>query len=182
MKIIKLVSILAVCVYLFGCASAATMENMLYQGDPKTYDERLKDNVEVSSVSGGERTNILWTSKISSEAFSNAVKESLSKQGLLSEDGKYQLKIQMIKVEQPLVGHDLTVTTHVQYILTDSTDNAVIFDETIIAPHTATVSDNFGAFVRLQLANEGSGRKNIEGFLEKLSEVKINSKEISVVQ
>ena len=69
-----------------------------------------------------------------------------------------------------------------QYVLTDSTDNTVILDETIIAPHTATVNDNFAAFIRLQLANEGSGRKNIEGFLEKLSEVKINSKEISVVQ
>ena len=88
----------------------------------------------------------------------------------------------MIKVDQPSFGFDMTVTTHVQYVLTDTTNHSVILDEVIVAPHTATTGDAFAGYKRLQLANEGSGKKNIEGFLEKLSELKINPKEISVVQ
>lgn len=182
MNIIRFTSILAICVFLFGCASGAKMENMIYQGDQKAYDNSLENNVEVASVSGGESTNALWTSEISNEAFSGAVKQSLSEQGLLSENGIYQLQVKMIKVDQPSFGFDMTVTTHVQYILTDTSNNSVILDEVIVAPHTATTGDAFAGYKRLQLANEGSGKKNIEGFLEKLSELKINTKEISVVQ
>lgn len=182
MNIIRFTPILAVCVFLLACASGATMENMAYHGDNKTYDERLKNNVEVASVSGGESTNALWTSEISSEAFSSAVKQSLSEQGLLSENGKYQLQVKMIEVDQPTFGFDMTVTTHVQYVLTDTSNNSVILDEVIVAPHTATTGDAFAGYKRLKIANEGSGRKNIEGLLEKLSELKINSKEISILQ
>ncbi len=182
MNIIRFTPVLAICVFLLGCASGAKMENMTYQGDQKVYDESLKNNVEVASVSGGESTNALWTSEISSEAFSSAVKQSLSEQGLLSENGKYQLQVKMIEVDQPSFGFDMTVTTHVQYVLTDTSNNSVILDEVIVAPHTATTGDAFAGYKRLQLANEGSGKKNIEGLLEKLSELKINSKEISIVQ
>ena len=182
MKINRFASIFVIAVFLFGCASGAKMENMIYQGDQKAYDGGLKNDVEVSSVSGGKKTNPAWTSQISSEAFYGAVEKSLSEQGLLSESGKYQLRINMIKVDQPLFGFDLTVTTHVRYVLTDTKDSTVILDETIVTPHTATVGDAFAAVKRLRLANEGSGKKNIEGLLDKLSELKINPKEISVPQ
>jgi hypothetical protein len=182
MNIIRFTPVLAVFVFLLGCASGATKENMNYQGDQKVYDERLKNNIEVAAVSGGESTNPLWTSEISSEEFSSAVKQSLSEQGLLSENGKYQLQVKMIEVDQPSFGFDMTVTTHVQYVLTDTTNHSVILDEVIVAPYTATTGDAFAGYKRLQLANEGSGKKNIEGLLEKLSELKINRKDISIDQ
>lgn len=182
MKTTKFASILATCIFLFGCASGAKMDNMTYQGDQKEYDEKLKNNVEVASVAGGESTNAAWTSEISNESFSGAVKISLSEQGLLSENGKYQLQITMVEIDQPSFGFDMTVTTHVRYVLTDTTINSVIYDEIIVAPHTATVSDAFAGVKRLRLANEGSGKKNIEGLLEKLSKLEINKNEISVVQ
>ena len=88
----------------------------------------------------------------------------------------------MVEIDQPSFGFDMTVTTHVRYVLTDTTINSVIYDEIIVAPHTATVGDAFAGVKRLRLANEGSGKKNIEGLLEKLSKLKINKNEISVVQ
>jgi len=182
MKIIKLSTIAAICVFLFGCASGAKIENMIFQGKIKQYDANLQSEVEIASVSGGEKTNPAWTSEISNEAFLGAVKESLLKQGLLSESGKYKLQVKMQKVDQPLFGLDMTVTTHVQYVLTDATNSSIIFDEVIIAPYTATVGDAFAGIKRLRLANEGSGKKNIEGLLDKLSELEINPKEVSVVQ
>lgn len=168
--------------FITGCATGAKMENMTYQGGQKPYSEDIKNNVGLSDVSGGKKTNPLWTSKISDESFSGAVKSSLQAQGLLSDDGIYSLKVKLIKVEQPIFGLNFEVKTHVQYILTNSKDNSVVFNETIVSPHTATFGDAFAAIKRLRLANEGSGRKNIEQFLEKLSELKIIKSQISLAK
>ena len=180
MKSIKIYLAIVTVMYLSGCASGAKMENMIYQGDQKNYSAELKENLEVSNVSGGQKTNPAWTSEISSEAFSGAVKESLSAQGLLSENGQYKLTVEMLKVDQPIFGLNFEVTTHVKYLLLDSISNSVIFDETIVAPHTSTFGDAFSGVERLRLANEGAGNKNIEIFLEKLSELQINKNEISL--
>jgi hypothetical protein len=182
MKITKLTLIFAACVYLAGCATGATMENMTYRGDQKVYPEGLKGSMELFAVTGGDKTNPLWTSEISSEAFSDAVKESLSAQGLWSDNGRYQLNVKMLKVDQPMFGLDLKVTTHVQYLLTDTRNDTIVLDEAIVASHTATFNDAFAAIKRLRLANEGSGLKNIEAFLEKLSALNINKQEISVTE
>jgi hypothetical protein len=58
----------------------------------------------------------------------------------------------------------------------------MLFDETIIAPYTATIGDAFVAIKRLRLANEGSGRKNVEGLMNKLSELEISPKQVSIVK
>lgn len=182
MKILKLAFIFLVSAYLFGCASPAKMENMVYQGNQKAYPEQLRKNVDVSSVSGGKKTNPAWTSEIDDEAFSGALKQSLSAQGLLSDKGGYQLEARLLKVEQPMFGFDIKVTTHVQYILTDVKTNSVVLDKTVVSPYTATVGDAFAAVKRLRLANEGSGKKNIEGLLDKLSALKIRPKAITLKQ
>jgi len=182
MKLAKMTLILAAILYLSGCASGAKVENMAYQGAQKNYSEELKQSVEVGDVTGGKETNPLWTSEISSDAFASAVKQSLSDQGLLSENGRFKLTVNMLSVEQPFMGFDLEVTTYVQYSLVDSQDNSVVFKETIIAPYTATMNDAFAAVKRLRLANEGAGQKNIEMLLEKLSELKITKNQISLAE
>ncbi len=182
MKLIKFALILTAAIYITGCASGAKMENMTFHGEQKSYSEELKQSVGLSDVTGGKETNPAWISEISDEAFSGAVKRSLQEQGLLSDDGKYKLKVKLIKVEQPMFGFDLEVKTHVQYTLTNSINNSILFNKTIVAPHTATFNDAFVAVKRLRLANEGSGMKNIEQFLEKLSELKINKNQISLAK
>lgn len=183
MNRMKLIVLVATALFLFGCASGAKKENMVYEPlTPISYDIKLKNSVDVENTSGGKKTNPAWTSEISNEAFSGAVKESLQRQGLLSDSGKYKLQITLVKVDQPWFGLDLKVTTHVKYTLTDSSNNnSVIFSETITRPYTATVGDAFVAVQRLRLANEGSGKENIKGLLEKLAELKIQPNQISVV-
>lgn len=180
MKTIKMILILTTAAYLSACASGAKIENMSYQGEVKSYDGSFKENVGLSGVSGGKKTNPAWTSQISDEAFTGAVKSSLEAQGLLSKDGRYNLAIRMVKVKQPVFGLNFKVETHVQYTLTNSTDNSVVLNETIVAPYTATFNDAFAGVKRLRLANEGSGKKNIEKFLEKLSELKISKNQVSL--
>jgi len=172
MKIMKKCAIYIAAFYMSACATGAQMDGMSTSGNEYSYSDALKENVAVLSVSGGEETNPFLTSEISSEAFQEALKQSLKSQGLLSESGKYKLKVEILNVDQPVFGMDFTVTTHVKYVLVDAVTSVVIFDETIAAPHTAPFGDSFSAVKRLRLANEGSGKKNIEMFLEKLSKMK----------
>lgn len=181
MKILKVTFALMTCVYLAGCASGAKMENMVYQGGKKEYQTEIKDNLGLGEVTGGEKTNPAWTSEIDNQAFAGAVKQSLQSQGLYAEKGKYKLDVKMLKVDQPIFGLDLEVTTHVRYILTSIETGAVVFDETVVAPHTAGVGDAFVAVTRLRLANEGSAQKNIEVLLNKLSALRIAPQQISLV-
>ncbi|TBW57619.1 hypothetical protein EZI54_06140 [Marinobacter halodurans] len=175
--------VLAAVLYLSGCASGAKMGNMVYDGPTKTFDTALESNVEVANVSGGEETNPAWTSEISNDSFAGALQQSLRNQGLLSGAGRYQLEARLLEVDQPVFGLDFEVSTHVKYVLTDRENNgAVVLDETIVAPYTATVGDAFVAIKRLRLANEGSGKANIAALLDKLSELQIQPGEISLNQ
>lgn len=180
MKFIKLTTIILTCFYLWGCATGAQMENMVFQGDQKEYVGEIKQNMSLGEVSGGKKTNPAWTSEIDNESFSSAVKESLTLQGLYSDNGNYSLKVQMLEVDQPMFGMSFEVTTHVQYTLTDVKSGRVVLDETVVAPYTATMSDAFIGATRLRLANEGSANKNIEGLLEKLSALNIKASQVSL--
>jgi len=180
MKVLKYALLLTLSTYLLGCASGAKMENMVFQGEQKQYSVELQNNLAVGEVSGGKKTNPAWTSEIDNESFSDAVISSLQSQGLYSDDGKYRLQVKMLQVEQPLFGLNLEVTTHVRYILINKTNEKIVFDDTVVSPHTAGFDDAFAAIKRLRLANEGSAMKNIEGLLEKLSQLNIGSQQISL--
>lgn len=182
MKFVKHTLAIATCFYLAGCASGAQVDNMIYKGDKHEYSSEIKKNVFLSSVTGGEDTNPAWTSEISDEAFSGAIKQSLIKEGLYSDSGKYNLSVEMLEIDQPSFGLDLTVTTIVKYILTDKSTGEVILDKEVNSPYTATVGDAFAAVKRLRLANEGSGLKNIEGLLKHLSELNIEVDQISMAK
>lgn len=178
----KLVLMITASLFLFGCTSGAKQESMIYApAKAMNYDEALKKSVHVTTTRGGETTNPVWTSEISNDAFSEAVKETLLRQGLLSNNGKYKLEIILIKVEQPLFGIDFEVTTHIKYTLTDSSDSSIILNETVVASYTATFADAFVGSKRLRLANEGSGKENIKGLLQKLSELKVDPNQVSII-
>ena len=82
-----------------------------------------------------------------------------------------------------MFGLDFEVTTHVRYILTDRENKGtVVLNETVVTPYTATIGDAFAAIKRLRLANEGSGKANIQGLLDKLSELQIQPGDVSLTQ
>lgn len=135
---VRIMVVLAALFYLSGCATGAKMENMVYDGQAKEFDVGLENNLGVSNVTGGEKTNPAWTSEIDNDAFAGALKESLLEQGLLSGKGRYQLEAIMLKVDQPMFGLDFEVTTHIKYILMDlENDGAVVLNETIVACWTS---------------------------------------------
>jgi hypothetical protein len=183
MKSIELLVMAGMATLLVGCASAAKMESMAYVGpnaQQKVYDDDLRQEVSMGPVSGGSETSAAWTSEIGSEEFSGAVRTTLQEQGLLSDNGKFRLTVMLVRVDQPLAGLNMTVTTEVRYILRESASGEAVLDETVVASHTATVGDAFAGVKRLRLANEGSARKNIERLLEVLAGLEIGPEEISL--
>jgi len=165
-------------VVLGGCASPAKVDQMIARDTSAQglVSEELRENIRVTSVIGGDKTNPLWTSEINSEDFRMALEGSLRAAGLLSRlssQGAYELEASLRKVKQPLFGLDLTVVTTVRYDLIDAVSRKTLFEDEITASHTATFSDAAYAVTRLRLANEGSARKNIEEFIKHLRALQI---------
>jgi len=182
MKLLKNIFAVATCFYLAACSSGAKVENMIYKGEKQQYNSEIKENVTLASVTGGEETNPAWTSEISDESFSGAIIKSLKNQGLYSENGKYNLSVEMVEVDQPIVGFDMTVTTVVQYVLTEKSSGEIILDKKVSATYTATVGDAFLGTERLKLANEGSGQKNITGLIDLLAGLNLDINQISIAK
>ncbi len=182
MNVVKLCVLSLTLGLLYGCASGAKQQNMVYdQTSGLDYDAALYGEIEVAEVAGGEETNPLWTSEISDAAFRDAVEMSLVSQRLWGEDARYALAVELMEVDQPLFGLDFTVTTEVRYCLTDTRTGEVLMDEQVSGQHTATPGDAFIAVKRLRLANEGAGKDNIAGLLEKLAELQIGGEKIALV-
>ena len=187
MKLSKIIIAYAFVLFLAGCgASSAQRNNMAVQGSlvgsGQQYDNSLKSNMTVIEVSGGKKTNPLWTSEIDNPEFKGALEDSLKTAGLLGDSAtaKYQLKAELLKVKNPPFGFDMTVTTEIKYLLTESAGGKEIINKTITASYTAKVGDAFVAVKRLRLANEGSAKMNISEFLKELSNLKIGANQVTV--
>lgn len=138
-------------------------------GEPK--DPTLKDAMCVTSVTGGEETNPLWTSQVDDASFRKALETSLNAQGLLAGSADactYELRANLLGLNQPGMGFDMTVGSNVNYEVMHKGNETPYFIRSQSASHTATVSDAFLGFERLRLANEGSIRKNIQQFIAAL--------------
>jgi len=124
----------------------------------------------VRNVTGGEETNPMWTSKVNDAGFRTALDGSLSGAGLSSSSAgncSYPIDANLLGLSQPIAGFNMTVTSHVNYKVYDSSGQPVVL-ATIDAPYTAKMGDAFMGTKRLQLANEGSIRESIKQFFDKL--------------
>jgi hypothetical protein len=168
-----LVALVAAAIFSSGCASGATARGMSLAKKEITSQTNpvFAGAMGVAAVEGGKDTNPAWTSQIDDDSFKEALTASLQAAGLLGEQGdaRYEIRASLVGVEQPFLGFDMTVTTTVRYSVKDLTTGAVVFEESISAPHTATVGDAFVGTTRLRLANEGSAKKNIVQLIEKLN-------------
>ena len=169
---LRVAAILTVAALLSACAQPARTSAMVVNVSAQTIlpeDSGLTNAVAVGAITGGEATNPIWTSQIGNPEFRQALSLSLQQHTMLAQgDAPMTLQAQLLQVDQPLVGFDMTVTATVAYKITNATGEQV-FDETVTVPHTATFSDAFLGAERLRLANEGAIRANIKRFLETLA-------------
>lgn len=117
-------------------------------------------------VSGGSETNPLWTAQVSNEDLKTALEASLAAAGFMGSDGPNMVvTANMIELQQPMMGLDLSVTSRVQYSVTSN--GRVVFNDTVAATGTAGMSEAFAAVERLRIANEKSVQENIRQFLQR---------------
>lgn len=133
----------------------------------------LLNSVAVVAVSGGKETNPLWTSQVNDPEFREALERSLEFSGVLApapDKAAYAVSVQLMELKQPLMGFDLTVTSTVDYRVTERAGGGELLRESVMLPYTADFSSSLIAVERLRLANEGAIRENIRKFLARLGE------------
>ncbi len=172
---IKAASVTVALLALSACATPSEPSHMTVS-TPSTiieYPSALRHRLCVRTVTGGEGTNPLWVSKVSSEDFQSALSSSLENAELLAAPSAchYQVDANMLGLSQPSIGLIMEVISHVNYRVFDTADQPVLL-ETVTAPYTATFSDSPIGFIRFKRANEGSVKANIAQFLTLLRAVK----------
>ncbi len=121
----------------------------------------------LDGVSGGKETNPLLASKVSNEAFEQALTDSLINFGLYnSTNGRYQLEAELLALEQPMMGFSFTVNSVIEYKV--HKDNSSVFEKTIKASGTATTGDTIIGVERLKIANERAIKNNIRMFIDEV--------------
>ena len=171
-SLFRVIIIIASVFILNACASGARMNAMIVSATPDTMineQNTLYQAVEIVEVSGGQKTNPLWTSEVGDVEFEQALLNTLKAHAMFSiDEAKYKLTAELVEVKQPLFGLSLTVKSTVKYELMDVKSQKIIFDEVINNEYTAAFGDSFMAVKRLQLANEGAIRENISSFITDL--------------
>lgn len=172
----KILAIFSV-VVLAGCATPAAVEKMAVSLPITQTNPALKNSVAVAEVTGGRETNPMWTSQVSSDAFRRALEQSLQNAGMFNKivtGSKYQLTAELTRIDQPMMGFDMTVGSTVRYSLIETQTRKEVYARVIQISYTAKMSDAFIGSQRLKLANEGAVKANIESFVNDLIALKLS--------
>lgn len=169
MNVLRIVAAAALLSAVAACAEPARTAAMVAPATPTTTvaeSSPLRNSIEITEVSGGQETDPLWTSEVSNSAFRQALELTLKQHTLLAEgDGPLDLTANLVAMDQPFGGFNMTVSSTVVYRIRNAAGERV-FDEIVTVPYTANFSDAFAGVERLRLANEGTIKANIGRFLE----------------
>lgn len=154
---------------LAACATPSRPEAMILGATPgliASSGDLGYHSVTSVIVSGGSETNPMWTAQVSNQDLKTALEGSLAAAGYMGSDGRPMIvTANMIELNQPMVGLDMSVTSRIQYSVTS--DGRLVFNDTVAATGTATMGDAFVGVERLRLANEKSIQENIKQFLQR---------------
>ncbi len=157
-----------------ACASGARSDQMVVNSTtiaPATAGQPGYKAFRVGAVAGGSETNPLWMSNVSGEQFRSALEQSLAAAGHLADntaDAAYEVTAAMTKLDRPMAGLDMSVTSSVTYKATPTAGGAPMFDQLVAATGTAKFGDSLIGVERLRLANEAAVRENISSFIKRL--------------
>lgn len=157
-----------------GCASGARATQMVTSAadvTPVVAGQPGYKAFRLGTVSGGGKTNPLWTSNVAPDQFSTALESSLKGAGHLADSAdaaSYEITAQLTKLDQPMVGLDMSVTSTVQYKAAPVAGGPSLFDKAVAATGTAKFGEALVGVERLRLANEAAVRENIEAFITRL--------------
>lgn len=166
---------------LSGCATPARTDQMVATSlsTPRVaVSPALRESIGIRDVTGGRDTNPLWVSNVGSVEFERALEDSLRNAGLLAPvrgAARYQLSADLHKLDQPLMGIDMTVTATVDWHLVERSTGRNVLKRSIGTPYTAKMSDAFLGAERMKLANEGAIRRSIEVLIDEILRLPVDA-------
>ena len=155
-----------------GCASPAKSGAMTPTGLALEKTHPYSVRIEVR---GGRSTNAAMDApQISNEAFAQAIADAILQNRLFSEiaqspSGKYLLRVEILSLEQPVFGFNMTVRLETAWELLNTETGKPVLRESIVSSYTAKAGDSFVGVTRCRLATEGAARENIEQGILKIS-------------
>jgi hypothetical protein len=163
---VNILAVVVIAPLLAACAGGARVDAMIpppASSAPIAPSSPAFGAVSVGTVTGGSETNPLGKSQVSNESFHDALAQSLAAAKLgTTGPGRYRLNADLVELDQPWIGFDITVTAKVHYTLTSPNGGAPRFDQIVETPYTAAFGDNLYGVERFRLADEGAIRANIE--------------------
>jgi hypothetical protein len=165
-------AVMVLTVGLTGCATGAKPDAMVVE--KVAIAHQSSSNITVV-VGGGKATSSMGASQISDTDFAQALSDSIAKSGLFKEvlasGGRYKLNAFIGKVDQPMMGFSMTVKMEVSYTLVDTQSGKTVWSKNVASEYTAKASAAFAGVKRLELANEGAAKANIEQTITEISAV-----------
>ena len=153
--------------FLAGCASPAQTSSMV--AAPIAVAAKHPEPLSVR-VTGGSETSAAGASKISNADFAEAIRQSVEQSGLFAKavladpTADYHLDVNIVRLDQPMMGFSMTVTIEATWTLSKR-DNTVVWQKSVTSTHTATTGEAFAGVTRLRLATEGAAKQNIQDAL-----------------
>jgi len=126
------------------------------------------------NVTGGSATSAAGASKISDEDFAEALRQSIAQSGLFARisaanQADYRLDLQIVRLEQPMIGLSMTVTIEVTWRLARQSDHQTVWQKSVTSTYTAKMGEAFAGVTRLRHATEGAARENIKDAIGQMS-------------
>jgi len=118
------------------------------------------------------------TSQIPDAAFAEALTESILKSGVFKgvvrgEGADYLLEVAILRCDQPWIGFDFNISVEISWKLSKSGQAKPVWSDIITTSYKTTLWDAFFATERLQRANEGAVRANIQEGIKRLSMLRL---------
>ena len=169
--------VLAALLVLSACGSpgVATSRDLMPQFD--FYDQvdanTFKRSIVIESVtvSDAVRGKIPGHIDVSSDALHGALRDALRYSELYEkgERASYVLTAQLLDLQQPTIGFNLTASSTIHYSLRHTATDQIVFEETINIPCSKTTNDAFDGLVRARMASSCAIGENITHFIQAIA-------------
>ncbi len=162
-----------------GCTYPAQSINMI----PNDFEVKNNHPNSVTiQVNGGEESRLLGhtlidkgcMARISDEEFQKAIEEAVNKSKVFAKimtgsESEYILKVTIINLAFDSSGLNIEAYLIAQWELSDVSSKKVLWKDFIMTDYKATVGDTLNGIKRVEIANEGAARLNIQKGIHELS-------------
>lgn len=134
----------------------------------------LDSEIELGEVGGGQRTNPRIASNVGNAGFRKALRFSLTRSGLYSENADLVLDAMILDEKiTSRTGKNISVEEKVRYVLRERSSGKTIYSANVLGNGTAT--SKIRVKDRLRAAKERAMRRNIQNFLTALDRAFLKS-------